>query len=119
MVYADEPEGDADSGDRVRIGGDPDCNHELRRVGSDGGYNIYFECTNCEAGVVKFSEIDDATEDYEEALPRDPPSSGGPSHPLIEGLTLSSNGHNGDGEESVLDRIESSLRDIFGDDRDR
>lgn len=127
MVYEDEPSGDdGDPDNKVRIGGDDDCDHEsLRRVGSDGGYNIYFECTDCEAGIVKFSETNDSEADrqseVDEELPQEPPSGNDRTHPLIDGLTPDSNGANGHRSEDdgVLDRLESSLRDIFGDDREK
>jgi hypothetical protein len=129
MVYGDDPAGDSgDSGQRVQIGGDDECEHEsLQRVGEDGGYNIYFKCTDCEAGIVKFSETNSARNEdgtgglADEDLPQDPPTGNERSHPLIGGLSPDDSARNGGrrSEEGVLDRIESSLRDLFGNDREK
>jgi len=114
----DDGEGGSDR--RVRIGGEEDCEHDLRRVGTDGSYNIYFECTHCAAGIVKFSETDDAgdvrpDDEIEEDLPQDPPTGTARTHPLIKGLTPESNGT--DAEEGPLEKLESSLRNLFDNDR--
>jgi len=117
MVYEDGNPGD-ESGKRVQIGGEDNCEHEsLRRVGSDGGYNIYFECQDCSAGVVKYSETDEgAAGDVEEDLPQETPTNDGPTHPLIKGLTPDSTNRKGD-SEGVVEKVESSLRDLFGGNR--
>ena len=119
MVYED-PEGgpDEEGGKRVQIGGADDCAHDsLRRVGSDGGYNIYFECQDCSAGIVKYSETDEgAAGDVEENLPQETPTNDRRTHPLIEGLTPDSNNRTGD-SKGVVEKVESSLRDLFGGNR--
>lgn len=119
MVYDERGPETGEEESRVQIGGDEDCEHEsLRRVGSDGGYNIYFECTDCSAVTVKFSETADEGGDRhnelaEEDLPEDPPTGNKQTHPLIKGLTPDSNGQS-DGE-GPIEKLKSSLRGLFGD----
>lgn len=123
MVYGDEPgEPDDESSQRVLIGGSDDCDHEsLRRVGSDGDYNIYFECSDCDGSIVKFSETDASAgqrhnELSEMDLPEEPPTEKR-THPLIKGLTPNEQNGHGRADEGVLERMGSSLRALFGDDR--
>lgn len=104
--------------DGVAIGGDERCEHATyRRIGSDGGSNIYFNCTDCSKVVLKYSAV-------EETGRSSPGSDTGPSaherdtsadsifssrhDPLVQGLSLgpddSKDGHsNRDGRRQRTD----------------
>lgn len=77
----------------VRIGGSASCEHPgYRRVGSDGGTNIYFTCTGCSQTIIKFGSANQAGDAADRI--EDPdlyPDAAEPTHdPLKKGLSLES-----------------------------
>ena len=80
--------------DGVRIGGDDDCEHATYvRIGSDGGANIYFNCTECSQVVLKYSAVaeEQTVESGSEPIDSDlyPETKSKPSHdPLVKGLSF-------------------------------
>lgn len=119
--------------DGVGIGGNDSCDHETyRRVGSDGGGNIYFNCTGCSRVVLKYdstatgggmrkvADEDDDSELYPESSAKSKPQ----HDPLVKGLSLDSgssknnrdqsqNSGQGDGNNTVLKRLKSTLNKMI------
>ena len=105
--------------DGVSIGGDDDCEHATyRRFGSDGGGNIYFECTNCSNVILNYDTTDaDGASTRDRSVSGLTPNSGSdPEHdPLMKGLSFDS----GDSDrsrqsgESFLAGIKSDLESLL------
>lgn len=108
--------------DAVAIGGNAECSHSTyRQIGSDGGANIYFNCTDCSRVILKFATVgqDDGPEDVSPAdnpeLYPDRDTTPAPD-PLGKGLSLDSDG-SGEGPPSpgeMLQRLRGAVKKLFG-----
>ncbi|WP_336325829.1 hypothetical protein [Halovenus sp. HT40] len=113
--------------DGVGIGGDDDCEHATyQRFGSDGGGNIYFQCTDCSHVILNYDSTDtNAGSDRDRTAPKlTPETSDGPKHdPLMKGLSFGSEDSDGSRQSSggpdsgFLGRIKSDFQRLFGKDR--
>lgn len=128
----DRISGDELPSEGVAIGGDPDCEHPTyQRVGSDGGSNIYFNCTECSKVVLKYSAVEDRGgvkpgngSDSGEYSPGR--SSNSRHDPLVKGLSFDAenrNGHsqrqNGAAETAgFIERFRSRIRELLGNNED-
>jgi subtilisin family serine protease len=116
---------DGDPDNKVRIGGDDDCDHETyRRFGSDGGGNIYFRCTNCSNVILNYDSTGGDSTSERTAPELTPDTDDGPKHdPLMKGLSLGSDDSgestrpNDEGDGGVVQRLKTDLRRLFGKDR--